>query len=594
MQPLLVQAILRFAPPAGMVPTGLSIADSALFLQSMHLFDTGFASLYATCQSSVGNQSLSFYAVPHLWLYGLLGLLARLLRADYLLVYAVANAVGVFVYLRAVHGFLRRAVPRHAGAAFLLFTLSAGPGGLLYLLTGLFGLHTTPGFESYFHRFAVYDLFEGPSLQPVLYFPRLYYTLSLACCFSGLSALLRSAETGTRRPAHWAMLPGSFVDARYALFTLGLAALYLWQKRDLALRDRVRMFLYFAAPAFLGMACASVLMRINPAVIENHLQVGNMAMWVSPFVVVAWLHLLLGIGPAGRVMGRFRGLARFITFGCAGYLMAQGLLYLAYQGYYGNLLLGRDGSVAAAISDPALLGALLGVVLAWRLPLRDETEQPSDWLVLWLLIFLSLSISGWGRGWFLQFGPQRLQVFLWLPLCVGAAKGIASLSKNWGRMAWMILIGCGVSGIAVATIAFQTPHGKTYAYCHSEAMNESDALLMKQIGPGTVMAPPPASDIIAMQRGNPVVFGIGSFNLTGQSYTALRADNEAFFDADTPDAERNAIAERWCVEWVYCPETWSCATAARTALQAAPWLETVGQTPDGQGLLLHVRAKATR
>lgn len=589
LQQPLVFVLLRYAMPPGHVATGLPIADSALFLQSMRMFETGFTSPYATCLAGSGGGSLAYYSVPHLWLYGVIGLVARLLHADPLAFYMGCNGLGACLYLYAVYRFLRAAVPALAAPAFVLFALSAGPGGLLYGLTGLLGLHAHPGFETYFFRFAVYELIEGPLLQPVLYFPRFYYTLSLACCFAALTALVRARATGRRSFAHWLLLPGAFIDARYGLFTVGLSALYLAVSAPENNRGaRVRLWLYMAAPALFGMACASALMRLNPAVIGNHLQVGSMAMWISPFVAVAWLHLLLAVAPLRESLRRLAPVPRAVACACLGYLIAQAVLYVLYQGYYGNLLTGRDGSVAAAISDVALLGAAAGVVWAWRTQTPVTARvQPADWLVLWFLLFLSASISGVGQGWFLQFGPQRLQVFLWLPLCVLAAMGLAWIRPRFRAAAWAVLLGCGILSIAVATLCFQGPYASTYPGYHTETMTQNDALLLNAIGNGTVVAPAPASDMVALQHGKPVLFGVGTFNLTTLPYARVKAVNDRFFAAATPDEERRQIAREWCCEWVYCPDRWPVDPASRQAFRQATWLETVAEA--GQGLVLRVR-----
>ncbi len=578
-----VHLLIRLIPPEGMTPTGLHIPDSALFLQSMRMFETGFHSLYATCQSPVGDQSLSFYSVPHLWLYGVLGLFGQALGLDFFLLYGFANGVGAALYLWAAYAFLRAAVPRLAGRAFLLFCLSAGPGGLLYLLTGLLGLHTHTAFETYFFRFAAYDLMEGPLLQPLLYFPRLYYTLSLACCFAALTGLLHRME-GRSAPRGWCllMIPGAFIDARYGVFTLGLGLLLLWFRSQAPMSAQAGAFVKFSLCAVLGMLPASVLMRTNPAVIQNHLDAGNMAMWISPFLCVAWLHLLLLIKPLRETLRGLRGPARALAWACAGYLVAQGILYVLYQGYYGNLWTGRDGSVASAISDVALLGAVCGLLLAQRRPPTQAPENAGDWLSLWLLGFLALSVTGIGRGWFLQFGPQRLQVFLWMPLCVLTAQGLAILAPRTRALCLGILLSSGVTTLLVSSTCFQAPYFSTFKQYHTEVMRATDARLMEQIGPGTVLAPAPASDVIALRNGNPVVFGIGSFNLTRQSWLSMRTANETFFHPATPDAERQTLARHWCAEWVFCPATWPCAPETIAALRQADWLEPVAGDDTGQ------------
>ena len=76
-QPL-AHVLCLYFPPSGTVSTRLHIPDSALFLHAMEMIPSGFHSAYATCQAGEGEASITYYSVPHLWLYGLLGLIARL------------------------------------------------------------------------------------------------------------------------------------------------------------------------------------------------------------------------------------------------------------------------------------------------------------------------------------------------------------------------------------------------------------------------------------------------------------------------------------------------------------------------------------
>jgi hypothetical protein len=619
-QPM-VHVLCLYFPPSGTVATGLHIPDSALFLHAMDMFPSGFNSAYATCQAGAGDASIAYYSVPHLWLYGLLGLIARLLPLDPFLTYGIANGLGAAFYLWVIFRLLLVIVPRFAVGAFVLFTLSGGPGGLLYVIAGLSGLHGHPAFEEYFHRFAVYDLMEGPHFNPVLYFPRLYYTLSLGCCLGGMAAIIARLQRGDRSwPWAWmlAIAVGSFLDARYTVFTFALLALYLACERECDWKAKSRALAAYGVPGGTGFLLAAALMALNPTVVENHLEVGNMAMWFSPFVVVTWLHWLAG----GRVLWRGARMAplpaRVLLCAGLGYLAAFAMGYVLYQGYYGNLLSGKDGSVAAVISDWVLMGGVAGAMGAlWtnerpnaRNHSRDARQGASTscatffgalsdgtgtWLLLWLLGFTALSLSGFGQGWFLQFGPQRLQVFIWLPLCIVAAMGLATFSQRVRRVAWSALLVCGISSIAVAVFAFQSPLGRAnangpFANLHTEVMNAADGTLIEAIGEGTVLAPSPISDVVVRSKGNPVVYGIGTFNLTDQPYAELKEELAVFFDAATPDEVRQDIAKRWCVAWVYCPATWPVDPAVREQLRGVTWLEVVAE----QGLPLYKNAPKKR
>lgn len=595
-QPMLLWWFTHY-PPAGTAPTGLHIADSALFLYSMSMFDTGFHSLYATCKSTLGDHALAFFPVPHLWLYGALGLINRILHMNDFMLYGVASAFGGFCYLVACYWLLRAAVPRHAHRAFVLFTLSGGLGGVLYIATGILGLHEAAGFDAYFKRFAVYELCEGPHLLPILLMPRFYYTLSLGLCLGAL-AILIAVETGRlRKRTLWIagllLAPGVFIDMRYGVFTLGLACLYLWFQSRAALPERLRLGAAFAAPAALGGALGTCLMRTNPTVIENHIQVGNMEMWLSPFLATAVFHLVLIPGEVKRSGQRFPLFMRLCNSVGSGYLIAFTLFFLLYQAYYGNLLIARDAAAAARVSDWALVGALAGGLYAVRLPMRGERAE-HDWVVIWMLAFVALAISAFGQGWFLRYGPQRIEVLIWLPMSVVSAVALDHWNKRRPRAARLltgIMIGCGLCSIGVSTLCFQAPldykpHRSPYRELHNEVMTLDDAKTMAETGPGTVLAPILCSDIFVRQRGNATVFGTGTFNMTDQLYTRLEGDVRAFYAPKTPDAVRKAFAAEWCVDYVYCPDTWPIADETVAQLRAAPWLEEVAA--NGRAALFRV------
>src|SRR5690606_41741802 len=69
-----------------------------------------------------------------------------------------------------------------------------------------------------------------------------------------------------------------------------------------------------------------------------------------------------------------------------------------------------------------------------------------------------------------------------------------------------------------------------YPAWHTEIMHADDAAAIDALGDGTVLALPPASDAIVSRRGIPVVFGIGTFNLTDRLYLEVKDAAETFFD----------------------------------------------------------------
>ena len=582
------------APPEGAVATGLHIPDSALFLYSMRMADTELGTPYATCGRISAQRGLPYYAVPHLWLYGALGAAARMLHLSDLVVYAVANGLGTFLYLLAAYLLLLSLMPAYANLTFLLFTLSGGAAGILYLATGVLGLHAHPAFELYFLRWGLYELFEGPHLLPVTQFPRFYYTLSLAFLFGGLSGLV-SALRG-RRPATlllWSipLVAGAFINARYGIFVAGVG--WLFCALD-APRTRARRFgagLLFSAPILGGALLSAALMRQNPSVIENHLQVANMAMWFSPFVLAIALHACIACRPLFRAVGALPRWGRILGSGAVGYLCAYAALYLAHQIFHGNLLTGRDGSVAAAVSDRALLGAALGALLGNVLPHAKRAAGGGGY-ALWFLLMSSLAISGFGDGWFLRFGPQRLTPLLWLPLCALTAAGLRQM-QPWPRRAILsVLLACGIASSGVALFKFQSPWGRLdakgpFPALHAEIMSDADAKTMAAVRPGTtVLSTAPASDIFALRLGCRVVFGVGSFNLTDCDFVTLRDEVNTFFSPGTPDHERKKLADRWKVAYVYCPDTWPIPEQTLRELRSASWLTETAS--DGCAVLFRV------
>ena len=608
---------LACAPPAGYVATGLHIPDSSLFLQSMRMFFNGFESQYATCQAAA-TSGIRFYPLPHLWLYGVLGAVARLAGVTDFAMYFIGNGAGAFVYLLAVYFFLREVAGLKWRLPFALFCLSGGLGGVLYLASRVLGLHEAAGFTDYFWRFGLYELFEGAHLQPVLYFPRLYYTLSLALCLAALTLLIKGRRQNDRRLLALAgllFLPGMFIDMRYGAFTLALAFLYLWQD---AKPFRPFPLAWLAAPGIAGAAAGWLLMNTNAAAIQNHIDVANTAMWLTPFLSVVALHLLVAPRELYRRAAQLPPLEKMLAYGAIGYLGAFVLLFAAYQLYWGNVLIARDAAAALAVSDWAFIGAAVGIALvvrASRLHIlagtktfdvqagrtHHNTTRP-DWIVLWLLSFLVMSVTAFGGGWWLNFGPQRLQIFLWLPLCMMSASAIENLHTQKPVRANAItvaLVFCGVSSLVAAALFFQGPLAfcnqsggarPPYAGYHAEIMTVNDAAAISAIGEGIVLAPNLAADVVALNRPNRVVWGTGSFNMSDQPYAAMETDVARFFTSGAKVEWRRAFIEKWCVAWVYCPETWPIPASALEELRALPFLEETAR--HGNAVVFRVNAQA--
>jgi hypothetical protein len=184
----------------------------------------------------------------------------------------------------------------------------------------------------------------------------------------------------------------------------------------------------------------------------------------------------------------------------------------------------------------------------------------------------------------------------WLPLCALAACGLHALVRRcggWGRAYAAVLVALGVCSTAVAVLYFQAPVGRVdargpYPWTHMEVRLTDDAALLDALGPGAVLAMPPASDVAVRSNGNPVYFGIGSFNLATTPYAVLRERTDWFFSTGSTEAERAAFLREHAIRWVYCPATWPVPADVREALKNDPALRLVAER--GAGVVFRVQA----
>lgn len=580
-QPL-VHLWLAHCPPPGAESSGLSIPDSAIFLQSMRMFQEGFASPYALCDSAWGDASFRYFAVPHLWLYGVLGLLANLLHVPHFLFLGIVNGVCLTLYLLAIWRFLRVVTPGLAAHAFALFTLSSGPGGLLWLLTGVLGLHDAAGFDAWFFRFAVYDLMEGPHFHPLLIAPRCYYTLPLAVYFGALTTLKLSLS-GSKTRLWWWMLPialAAFVYARAGLFSVGLCALLLFTgEYETTFRRRALQLAAYALPVVIGMTLSGLLLRMNPAVVQNHVDYTNVAMWISPALVALSLHLPWVAQAIQCSWTTLRPLERRIAGAALGYFVAYCLLYLARSLYYGTLVQGLDGSVAAAVSDYALAGVPVGAWLArggGNLYASRSREAPA-WALFTLLLFGTLALSGFAGGAFLAAGPQRLQLFLWLPVCVLTAAALSTCTPATKRLLWALFCISGGASLLVALVIFQAGAGRVGAQgpfprAHAAWLPAGTHDALAPARGQMLLALPPLSDAAVRNVGAKTPFGIASFNLSDRTYQELEATTRQFFAPGATELERKKLVGEWCVDWVAAPIGESSQDIAIKELNSYKWL----------------------
>ena len=592
-------------PPEGTVATGLHIGDSVFFLQPMRMFQTGFFSPYATCRAPHGAHHIGFFPLPYHYMYGIVGLIADLLRMDHFIFLGIANGIGLLCYLFVVYRFLREIVPKHADLAFLLFTLGGGPGGILYLATGALGLHASPMFDAYFQRYAWYELIEEGNLTPVLQMARLYKTVPLALLFGALLLFFKGRRTEQRRFVLLSTIPlflGTVMNVVYGPLFWLLAAFHLYCRSGDAPKRRVPALLLLAVPVMLGGLAAWAVLNLSPTYIANTATALRRSMWFSPFVSAMLLHCF--VAPVGVVHGirRLPRLGRACAFAAVGYLAAFTVLYCAYQVYYGNYLRCLEFSAAVRISDWALIGAVLGAGWALRRGRAAPDPDGGAWVTLWLLCFVAVALSAFGQGWFLRFAPKRLMFLIGLPVCIHSAAGLHRLEAARPRIAKFLLgafLVCGLCSIAVASLFFQGPLGRQpgkgpFAYLHAELMSLAEAEALDNLGSGVVLAPASAppfiGDVIALRPGNSVVFAQGTLDFSDRPMAELGAQVGEFFSPNATEAFRRDLVEQWCVDYVYCPDGRPVDDQVIAALRDAPWLDEVAQC--GEAIVFRVMGES--
>ncbi|MCL4218710.1 MAG: hypothetical protein KJ052_17135, partial [Candidatus Hydrogenedentes bacterium] len=375
--------------------SGLHTNDSVIYLLSMRMFESGFEMPFASCQAALGDHHMGYFSAPAYWLYGLVGVVADSIGCPHFIALGIANGIGGFFYLAMVFLFLREAVPRCANRAFLLFSLGGGLGSIMFMILWAAFRDDAAQFEAYSTRFAVYELIEGPHLLPVLHFSRLYYTVALALCFGSLTALFKTLRAWC--PYHLAfaallLAAASLVNMRLGALTFVVAALYLLCLGDTQRHYRVKAALGYAAGCFLGTVAAWAFHQGHPTITANVFALVRQAMWLTPFLSAAFFFLLLAVPESYRSFGAMRGVPRMMAWAMGGYLAAFAALFSAYQLYYGNILVARDGPVADAISDPALLGLAAGLAIGFfrrGKPMSGaspSTDAAPAWVVLWAMV----------------------------------------------------------------------------------------------------------------------------------------------------------------------------------------------------------------
>lgn len=593
---------LQWFPLPGGVATGLHTGDSHVYLHSMRALHTDFYSPYASAHAPLGMHSWRYYAVPAHMVYAALGGVTHLLHIPELVALGLLNGLSAALYLFGAWRFLQVAAPKVSKLAFALFALGGGPGGLLFLGTMAAGLHHAPSFEAVFMRYAQYDLIEGVHLWPALHFARLYYTLSLGLALLA-GALLVDHINGRRRllPAILLLLAAQWVNMRVGTLAFAVFAIYLYCRADVPLVKRIRAGSLLAVPILVGGLLTVLQLQYHPSYGLNQFDVVRESIWYSAFLSAGLFCLVFVPREMWRLIPVMSYWPRAAGLAMAGYLIAFTLLYGAYQFYWGNLWRIADTSVTVAVSDWALLGGVAGGLagLLWRRRAeRDESFRDNGWVLLWFLLFLSVGLSAWGGGWFMQFVPRRLLVLLGLPLATLAAQGIQRVHTSKPRVATGVaaaMLSAGVISILTGTLFFDGPITQKagtgpFAYRHYHVMQAADREGLGALPPGRVLAPAynPYSftEVIALNPENPLVFGVGTLNHSDLPFVPMRIQVSHFFSSDTTADEREEFVRDWDADYVYCPATCPVPEEVRAQLAACPWLRL--EATFGEGALYEV------
>lgn len=597
--PPLTHLWIGYFPPEGAVPTGLHTGDSGHHLLAMASFVNGFHSPFATCLAESPNDA-AYFSVPIFLLYGVVGEIGRMTGLTPFVFLGIANGVGGTLLLWSVYRFLRRIAPKDAALAFYLYALGGGLAGLVFLATWLSGGVGVPGFEAWFMRFAQYELIEGQYLSPILLMPRLYYTVPTALGFGALTALVETDRC--RCPGHlfftcFLLFVTACINVRVAPLFWGAGAAYLLLGSGNDGRYRAWLAGCTFGVTALGGAIAIGVMSQHPSYTTNVSSVARECALLLPLIyatIFFWPPLSLGLRNG---IGAQPRAVRSVSLALLGYLAAYALIYLVHQIWFGNWWRGGDMGAAILASDGALLALLPGALLGWHWRAEETTQAPIHlrWVAAWFVVLLAVSVSATGQGWLLQFAPQRCLVLLGVPMALLAAAGLRTLPKVAARLCLVIVIGGGVISQAVAALYFQGPLGRTpgegpFAYLHYEYMNEADARLLAQLPSCTVAVPPWSpiafGEIVAHHGDYQVLGGPGAMNLGDQPFGPLQESVNRFFSPESNEVERRNFVAKWCVDYVYCPDTCPVDLAVLEELRRLPWLEVVAE--EGRGVVFRV------
>ena len=593
----LVEPLTHFwimtAPPEGMVPTGVHTGDSAHHIVAMQAFINGGYSPYVSCDAS--PYGLQYFSATIFYLYAILGQLTHLLGITPFIALGLINGLAGALYLWCTWRLFRLIMPPFAETAFYLFALGGGLGGILYGLALLFGLDADPRFQDAFLRFAAYDLIEGQHRSPLLLMPRAYYTIPMALGIASLTAFIESERIHCRAHLFFAgflLFFCTLINLRIGPVIWVIALLYMILAAEAPRRERIIFTISYGLYAFSGALLFYAVLLQHPSYGANVYNVGQQIMGLIPFMSATLFFWPPLINALGRITRFAPTPVRILLGALLGYLAAYCILYLGYQAYWGNLLIGGDVKAGTIVSDWALIGAILGG--AWyqfrvpRLPFR--TNPTALWLACWFLGLLVISLSAWAGGWTIRFAPQRFMLLLPLPMALLTAYGLHSLPRITTRLSFGLSIACGTLSLLVASLFFQghvgkQNHDQPFAYLHYAHMDKEDHALIQSMDAGFVLTPPWSpiafGEILAQHQGLRIVGGPGAMNLGDLPFADIQADVAAFWHATTPEVERREILDRRCVDYIYCPATAPADPATIETLHTYSWLQVQAEAVPG-------------
>lgn len=576
--------------------SGLHIGDTPFFLTSMRIFTNDFFSPYAVCTSSEGPNNPWLFALPHHWVYGGLGWIADRIGLDAFLALGIANGLAGAFFLAMALRFFRFVMPARADLAFVIFCLGGGIGGLLWLGTLPFGVHGQAGFEGWFHRFARYELIEGPFLLPALVMPRLYYTLPLGIGFAALMAFISAAGREHPMPDKKAILLQflcTYLNARVGILFWGVAVCFIAAQPVVRRSRKWRYGLYYLLPTAVAAMLVSIPFGMNSHGAANVAMLLRRSAWFGS-LVTATLLLWPAAGLAlWRHIGQLGWMGRLVAGACLGYGTAFLVLYVGHQTWYGNWLAGGETAAAIAVSDWALIGALAAPLALLRRGGVAPEAEAETWVALWFLGLASVSIAAVGQGWFLRAMPERGLVLLGPALAILTAEGIGMIGARWPRAARLYIGGIVIAGavsLGVGALCFQGPLGHTpgqppFRFAHSEVVLPEDLALLDLVNGGTLLAPaslPPLIGDVAVARSAAIrtPFGQPTLEFGDVSMAGMAREIDRFFAPGISETYRAIFIRDWCVDFVLCPATHPVDPAVIEALDALPWLARIASEGD--------------